>query len=153
MSIWPIINQVLTCANNMLHQSIRTLLSLLRVWDEVRPLKFFLRLFQVFFRLSHLLPSVFGTASLNFGIHLPKTDLSRLSSGLNSRASFQIRTFGSRVLLVSQPAQSQRADFGANRTARESPLQKQENISSGYLVILYINIQFSSITISFKYFH
>jgi len=32
----------------------------------------FPHVFKVFFRPTHLLPSVFGTACLDFGIHLPK---------------------------------------------------------------------------------
>ena len=65
----------LTCANNMLLQSIRTLLSLplLRRGSAAKTLP---SPFKVFFSTLPPAPfSVFCTASLNFGIHLPITTL------------------------------------------------------------------------------
>ena len=60
---------------------------------------------------------------------------------------FLFQIFGLHVLLVSQPAQSQSANFGAKSHHPRKPSSQQENLSQ---VILSAKIQISTIYLSFK---
>ena len=121
-------NHVFTCTNNIDKT----------VFVQSRKSSFtFLK--HLFFRPSHLLPSVFGTASLNFGIHLPKTDLSRCSE-LSRASQLQI-----------SDAKSQSADFGAksHRPRKPSATRKKTFL----WLSCHLTYKIFNINITFKILH